>query len=232
MKTLHPLSVTRISLFPCKWMSRRLTVQTAARGLAVAASLAVFWPSGCAVSNDPAGKAALEAADSIAAGTFVDMGGVVHRPADATGAKATVLFFLLTDCPISNAYSPEINAIASAYRMRGVRCYVVQVDADITPAEARRHAKEFGLTSPVILDPDHRLVRFTRATVAPSAAILLPGPTVAYCGRIDNRYADFGKRRATTTHHDLRDALDAVLAGRPVTEPRTQAIGCYITGPH
>ena len=51
---------------------------------------------------------------------------------------------------------------------------------------------------------------------------------MVYRGRIDNVYAALGKRRPEATEHDLRKALDEVLSGRPVAEPRTQAIGCYI----
>ncbi len=53
-----------------------------------------------------------------------------------------------------------------------------------------------------------------------------------YLGRIDNRVEDFGKTRLQATEFDLRDALEAVLAGRPVAHPRTHAIGCAITNGH
>ena len=206
--------------------------RTAARALAICVWLALLCPLGCAVRTDPGRKAISEANTPIARETFVDVAGVTHQPAQAGGAKANVLFFLLADCPVSNNYSPEINAIARDYRERGVRCYIVQVDADITAAEARKHAEEFHLSIPVVLDPQHRLVRFAKANIAPSAAIVLPGQTVAYCGRIDDRYAELGKRRAAATKHDLRDALEAVLAGKPVAKPRTTPIGCYITPAH
>jgi len=55
---------------------------------------------------------------------------------------------------------------------------------------------------------------------------------VLYLGRIDNRVEDFGKVRIQATEFDLRDALDAVLAGRPVPHPRTHALGCAITNGH
>ena len=47
----------------------------------------------------------------------------------------------------------------------------------------------------------------------------------------DNVYAALGKRRPEATEHDLRKALDEVLSGKPVGEPRTHAIGCYIPSP-
>ena len=49
-----------------------------------------------------------------------------------------------------------------------------------------------------------------------------------YRGRIDDRVADFGKRRVEPTRRDLRLALDDILAGKPVQTRLTKAVGCYI----
>ena len=46
--------------------------------------------------------------------------------------------------------------------------------------------------------------------------------------RIDNRQAALGKRRPAATVFDLRDTLDAVLAGKPIKPRTTEVIGCYI----
>jgi hypothetical protein len=54
---------------------------------------------------------------------------------------------------------------------------------------------------------------------------------IRYRGRIDNRYEALGRPRRVVTIRDLRDALDAVLAGRPVARPETTALGCYIVHP-
>jgi hypothetical protein len=64
--------------------------------------------------------------------------------------------------------------------------------------------------------------------VTPEAAVLSPDGKVRYLGRIDNRVADFGKARPQATERDVRDALDAVLAGKPVPHPVTKSIGCAI----
>ena len=72
------------------------------------------------------------------------------------------------------------------------------------------------------------LVRRAGATITPEAAVFGAAPEPLYLGRIDDRYVDFGKARPEATRHDLEQALDAVLDGRPVPEPRTEAIGCFI----
>jgi hypothetical protein len=58
--------------------------------------------------------------------------------------------------------------------------------------------------------------------------VLSPSGDVLYRGRIDDRVADFGKRRVEPTRRDLRLALDAILAGKPVQARLTKAVGCYI----
>ena len=57
---------------------------------------------------------------------------------------------------------------------------------------------------------------------------MAPDGTVLYRGRIDDLYIALGKRRDHVTAHDLRDALDEIVGGRPVGNPRTQAVGCSL----
>jgi len=161
-----------------------------------------------------------------------DVEGALHTQDEWTPARAVVIFFVTTDCPLSNGYAPEMNRIEQAYAPRGVRVYAVQGDTTIADDEVRRHAHEFAYRFPVLLDPQQILSRYTGATITPEVAVLSADGKVAYLGRIDNRVEDFGKTRLQATEFDLRDALEAVLAGRPVAHPRSHAIGCAITNGH
>src|SRR5262245_27493494 len=160
--------------------------------------------------------------------SFVDLKGTKHVPLDTKGARAVVFFFVVADCPVANYYTSEINAIIKDHAGKPVRFFVVHVDPDLTPAAARAHAKEYGITCPVLIDAKHDLVKATGATITPEAVILTPGGKIAYRGRIDDRYVELGKRRIAPTRRDVRDALAALLAGRPVKEPRNRAIGCPV----
>jgi hypothetical protein len=64
--------------------------------------------------------------------------------------------------------------------------------------------------------------------VTPEAVVFDRAWNITYRGRINDLYADFGKSRATPSKHDLQEAIEATLVGRPVAEPTTKAIGCYI----
>jgi len=161
-----------------------------------------------------------------------DTEGVEHSPREWSQARAVVLFFVTTDCPLSNGYAPEMSRIEQAYAARGVLVYAVQGDTTIPDAEVRQQARDIGYRFPALLDPRQILAHYTGATVTPEAVVLSPEGAVLYLGRIDNRVEDFGKTRIEATEFDLRDTLDAILAGRPVAHPRTPALGCAITNGH
>jgi hypothetical protein len=160
-----------------------------------------------------------------------DVDGVPRFPLNPEG-KASVLFFVLSDCPISNGYAPEIQRICSDYAPKKVSCDLVYVDPDLKIADVKKHMAEYGYTRiPAILDSAQTVVHAAGATITPQTAIVSPSGQVLYLGRIDNLYASLGKKRPEATENDLRKALDEVLSGRPVSTPRTKAIGCYIPPP-
>ena len=157
-----------------------------------------------------------------------DVEGKVQRPLAEAGQVATVLFFVLHDCPIANGYAPEISRIAQEYRERGVRAFLIYREDDLAPAEARKHAREYAYRCPVLLDPKGTVARVAGATVSPEAAVFSAKGVLLYRGRIDDRAIAPGKHRAEPHERDLRAALDAILAGKPVRERFTRAIGCYL----
>ena len=160
-----------------------------------------------------------------------DLDGVAQRPLADAGQAATVLIFVLHDCPIANGYAPEISRIAEEYGKRRVRTCVVYGEDDLSPADAKKHAREYAYRCPVLLDPRRVLARAAGATVSPEAAVFSAKGEVLYRGRIDDRAIAPGKHRAEPRQRDLRDALDAILAGKPVRERFTKAIGCYLPEP-
>ena len=144
-------------------------------------------------------------------------------------AKAVVLIFLRTDCPISNRYAPELQRIGAMFSGRQVRFWLVYPDKGESVEGIRRHVAEYNYPGEPLRDPNRELARVAQASVTPEAAVFLPGKRLVYHGRIDDRVVDFGKVRPQASSHDLEDALEAVLAGRPVAQASTKAIGCYIS---
>jgi len=160
-----------------------------------------------------------------------DLDGALRSPLDVAG-QAAVLFFITTDCPISNFYAPEVQGICKDFGTRGVSCSLVYEDVQVDSSAARKHMNDFGYHNvSAFLDLDRKLSTKLNATVTPEAIVLDHAGKVRYRGRINNFYADLGKPRRQATVHDLRDALDAVLAGKPVAVPETRPVGCYIVSP-
>jgi len=156
-----------------------------------------------------------------------DLQGRELSPFEPDGARASVFIFLMKDCPISNRYAPEIMRIAREYQTKRIRFYLVYVD-DVRGLE--KHLQEYGLADlPAIFDDQRLLVKATGVQTAPESAVIGDKGEILYRGRIDNLFAAMGKPRRQVTEHDLRDALDAIIDGRPIRTPRTTAIGCFIS---
>jgi hypothetical protein len=147
-------------------------------------------------------------------------------PADT---RAIVFLFTSTDCPISNRFAPEVRRIATAFAPQGVLFRLVYVNPAEDATAIREHMAAFAYAgaTDAIRDPKHSLVRSVGATITPEA-VVYAGGRVVYRGRIDDRYVDLGVERPAATTHDLADALAAVVAGKPVPHPNTQAVGCFI----
>lgn len=150
------------------------------------------------------------------------------RPLAGKARKGTLLVFIAHDCPISNTYAPEVGRICKEYARRGIAPYIVYTEREITAKDARKHAADYSYPCPALLDPQRKLVRYTGARMTPEAVLLSAGAKVIYRGRIDDTYIDFGKRRDAPTTHDLRNAIDALLANKPVSPAKTTVVGCWI----
>jgi hypothetical protein len=156
----------------------------------------------------------------------------------APKGKASAMFFVATDCPISNWYAPTIQQVCRDYAARGVDCTLVYEDVDLATspsaldAGVRAHLREFRYGSmTAAVDRTRAVAKRANATVTPQVVLVDDRGAIRYRGRIDNAYADLGRPRQHVTSHDLRVSLDALLAGRPVPTPETEALGCYITDP-
>jgi hypothetical protein len=144
-------------------------------------------------------------------------------------ARAAVLFFVASDCPISNRTLPEMLRVEHEFATRGVRFFFVYPNTTETATTIREHRAAYGIGPNVLTDRDQRLVRLTGANTTPEAAVLVPqGATLkpVYVGRVDDRYLSIGTERPAPTRHDLESAIAAVLAGRAAPPPGGPTVGC------
>lgn len=149
-------------------------------------------------------------------------------PLQAKGKQPAVLFFITHDCPVANKMVPEIRRIAKDFSSKA-QFTLVYADPELDPKVLAKHQTDFTLAQiNSVHDRKHQLVHAVGATVTPEAVVVLANGVIAYRGRINDFYEDFGKPRRVITQHDLRVALKAVLAGQPAPKPRGNCVGCFI----
>lgn len=173
--------------------------------------------------------AILLSAASAASVRLPDLDGKLVDPLQpSSSAKATVLLFVSTDCPISNRYAPDIRKLYDAYGKAGVTFWLVYPNPAESAADIRDHLKAFSFPGTALRDVKHDLAKAAGATITPEAAVYNGKGALVYRGRIDDRYSAVGIEKAQAGRRDLQDAIASALAGTPVKQKFTQAVGCYI----
>src|SRR6266516_5393932 len=152
-----------------------------------------------------------------------DADGKEHSLNSLKGKNGSVLIFISVQCPISNAYNERMEKLAQDYGSRGVT--IIGINANNTePADAvKAHAAEKHLTFPILKDPGNKIADRLGATRTPETYFLDANNRLLYHGRIDN-----SKDESQIESRDLREALDAALAGKPIQKTTATAFGCTI----
>ena len=157
-----------------------------------------------------------------------DIEGNRHRPLAPASPRFRVITFVTTDCPVANAFQPTLRKLAEEFSDAQIDFYQVNPARSATIEKSKQHVFDFGISSPMILDPNQSIAARLGAKVTPETFLLSPSGDVLYRGRIDDLYVGFGKKRQMPTVHDLRDAIVAALDSRPISTPITKPIGCII----
>ncbi len=200
-------------------MTRKSRLSMALGGLAIGL-LVVLW----ATATHAAAK--LKIGD--AAPTWSSIVGVddkQHGLSDYQSAKLIVLVFTCNHCPVAVAYEDRLIALAKEYEPKGVQ--FVAVNCNNIPADRldkmKERAEKKGFNFPYLYDSSQKTGHDYGATVTPHVFVLTKDRNVAYMGAVDdNMNADKVKE------HHLRDALDALLAGKKPPKAVTQQFGCSI----
>lgn len=202
-------------------MSRRIV-------LFVLASLLV--PTSASWAAEPPAAPTVRVLDSV---PLAQLLGAAKQDSAKQGraVKGTVVLFLGTECPVSNGYAPEMERIYQEAKSREVAVVGVYAEPTVTVAEAEAHGKEYGLTFPRSLDPEQAIARAAEVQRMPTAVVFDAAGKVVYRGRVDDRWSPEGKRRDVPRTRELRDAIDAVVAGRAPQVSAAPPFGCPLPSP-
>lgn len=142
--------------------------------------------------------------------------------------KAVAIIFSCNHCPTVKAFEDRMVAIQKDYEGKGAMLVAINSNDDVSHPDDGfeqmvKRAKEKGFGFPYLRDDTQAIARAYGAERTPEVFLLDSEGTVVYHGRIDDsddpRY---------TTRHDLRVAIDEVLAGKALSVPETAAFGCTV----
>ena len=150
---------------------------------------------------------------------------VAFRPGDG---KLSVVVFTCNQCPYAKAFEPRIIELARQYQSKGVTFYAIDPNDESqyaveSLAEMKARATGRGYPFPYLKDGDSATARAYGARVTPHVYVIDGGGTLRYRGYVDDS-AKPEERRTT----GLANALDDLLAGKPVSNQTTRAFGCTI----
>lgn len=162
--------------------------------------------------------------------------GKVHRLSDYAASPVLAVVFMCNHCPIAQMYEARIQKLADDYRDRGVAVVAIQPndpkairideldssDVSDTLPEMKIRAEWKHLRYPYLYDGDtQKVARAYGPQATPHIFIFDKARKLRYEGRVDSSY-----RTELVKTHEARDAIDALLAGKPVAVTHTGVFGC------
>jgi thiol-disulfide isomerase/thioredoxin len=174
-------------------------------------------------------QAPVKVGDRVGKIAFTDIRSLPRTLDDFKPKKAVVLVFTNTTCPIARRYLPAVQSLADDYHDKGVRFVAVNAADDDSVIAMATQAVRAEMSIPFVKDFGGVCARALGIRRTPEAVVVADGH-LRYRGRIDDQYR-LGGTRKEPTRRDLKEAIDAVLDGRPVAVPETEVDGCPITFP-
>lgn len=155
--------------------------------------------------------------------TLPDVDGKELSLSSLKGKNGSVLIFVATKCPVSNAYNERMEKLAQDYKGRGINVIGINSNSEEFGDAVKAHAAQNHLSFTILKDPSNKIADRLGATVTPEVYFLDGSNKLVYRGRIDN-----ARDAAQVNSSELRDAIEATLAGKPVAKTTATAFGCVI----
>jgi len=155
--------------------------------------------------------------------TLENYDGKSYTLSETKDAKAIVIMYVATRCPVSNAYNERMVKLYDDYESKGIVFLGINSNKNEDAAECEEHAEENNFKFPILKDTDNKVADLYDAQVTPEIFVVNSNLELLYHGRIDN-----SQKEDNVESHDLRNALDDILAGNEVKVADTKAFGCTI----
>lgn len=182
------------------------------------------------LGQNQAGLAAGLPADPIASFSLPNVYGKEVSLPSADEAPIVVAAFLGTECPLAKLYGKRLANLSAEFAERGVRFIGISSNQQDSLTELAAYKERYEITFPLLKDNGAKIADKFNAQRTPEVFVLDANRRVRYRGRIDDQYG-VGYVRDQATETPLRDAIEQLLAGKPIVTARTEAIGCIIGRP-
>ena len=155
--------------------------------------------------------------------------GGMHGLNEYADKKAVVVVFTCNHCPAAVACEDRLVQLQKGYADKDVQLVAINPNEDEGhPTDGYEHmierARDKGFNFPYLRDDTQDVAKAYGAVRTPHVFLLDGDRKVVYHGRIDDNVND----PSAVTKQDLRQAIDEVLAGKPVSEPVTTPVGCTV----
>jgi peroxiredoxin len=162
--------------------------------------------------------------------SLYDTGDNLIKIDDFRGARALLVVFMSNHCPYVKHIRKHLVSLITEYQDKGVAAVGINSNdvenyPDDSPSRMAEDASEYGYTFPYLFDPSQKVAKAYKAACTPDFFLFDSAFRLVYRGQMDDSRPGNGKE---VDGKDLRNALDAVLDGRPVSEIQKPSMGCNI----
>jgi peroxiredoxin len=172
-----------------------------------------------------------KATEQVSNFTLLDFDGKSHELYKLSDRKAIVLMTQGNGCPIVRLSMPGLRDIRDRYRAHGVEVLLINSNLQDTAQSIKAEAQEFEFNLPILIDGSQTVGEALGVNRTAEVFVIDPKSwKVVYHGPVDDRLGYEAQRPAN--QHYLADALDAILAGKPVAVANVMSPGCLISFPN
>ncbi|MEM9413203.1 MAG: redoxin domain-containing protein, partial [Planctomycetota bacterium] len=156
-----------------------------------------------------------------------DVNGKRYSISDFGDAKALVVAFVGTECPLVSLYAKRLQKLADRFQSDGVSFIAINSNRQDSLSELQAFVRDHSIEFPLLKDPGNRVADHFGATRTPEVFLLNKAREIVYQGTIDDQF-NYGVQQKSAKNHYLRDAIKQYLNNTPIDISKTDPIGCLI----
>jgi peroxiredoxin len=161
---------------------------------------------------------------------LINVDGQTIQLSDLSQAKSLLIIFMCNHCPYVKHVADELARLAHDYLSRGLAIVGINSNdtashPDDSPEQMVHEAEMRGYPFPYLFDEEQTVAQAYHAACTPDFFLFDGAQKLVYRGQLDSSRP---KNDIPVTGSDLRAAIDAVLAGKPVSTEQRPSIGCNI----